>query len=99
EEAPTPRVKRPGAVAANVAAVCASTAGPLLKADAMAIPRWAVVVLAAAMASGVKPSVAIASAVHRSVYPRDSRGPCTRGIRVRGRHRPDHSAARRRAGS
>jgi len=70
DDAPRPSTKPPGAASDMVAAVCASSAGPRVNAGAMATPTRSDGCHAAASASGVKPSWALASPLHTSVNPR-----------------------------
>ena len=67
EDEPIPRRNRPGAALASAAALWASRAGPRVNTGRMAVPRRSSGAQAAARASGVSPSVSLASADHASV--------------------------------
>ncbi|GDY58948.1 hypothetical protein SVIO_095710 [Streptomyces violaceusniger] len=67
EEAPMPRANRPGAAQASAAADCARVAGPRVNEDTTAVPSRSRGSVAAASASGVKPSAPFDSADHTSV--------------------------------
>ena len=72
EDAPSPNEKRPGAAEARAATLCASNAGPLVYAGAIASPRRSPGTHAAVRASGVKPSLPSTSDDHTSLYPSSS---------------------------
>ncbi len=64
---PMPKAKRPGAASAMAATLWAMIAGPRVNAGTMAVPRRMSGIQAAAMASGVNPSVPLASLDQKSV--------------------------------
>ncbi len=93
EDAPTPRVKRPGAASASAAACIASSAGPRVWTGTMAVPSCSWGAQTEARASGVKASAPAVSIDQRSVNPRSGSASTSRrwsasGIPSSGKVRP-----------
>jgi hypothetical protein len=98
DDDPSPRTKRPPDASASAAACCASTAGPRVNAETMAVPSRMRPVQAAASASGVNPSGPFVSPVQKSSQPaasarRTSGSVAASGTPANGSMRPQRGAS------